>query len=174
MKPHRLDLDHVAPPHRARWLGYLVLACALLLAAGTTYRYRDVQLQLAHLEATQGMLNVQRPPMKTIPKNRLDEQLKTAEGVVQQLALPWARLIETLEATGRSDVAILQVQPDAQQRLLRITAEARNQQAMIEYVQRLAEVPGLGYVHLLNHQVQQDNPQRPIQFSAQASFRALQ
>jgi Tfp pilus assembly protein PilN len=109
-----------------------------------------------------------------IPKSRLDEQVKNAEAVVRQLTLPWARLIETIEAAGNNDVAILQLQPDAQQRLLRITAEARNQDAMVDYLRRLAQVDGFGHVHLLNHQVQQEDPQRPIQFAAQASFRAMQ
>jgi hypothetical protein len=147
---------------------------SIALAGATMYRYKELQLALERQEAAQAMLNVQRPPVKTIPKNRLDEQVRNAEAVVQQLALPWARLIETLEATGSNDVAILQLQPDAQQRLLRITAEARHQQAMIDYLRRLAEVQGFAHVHLLNHQVQQDNPQRPIQFAAQASFKALQ
>jgi hypothetical protein len=120
------------------------------------------------------MLNVQRPAAKSIPKGRLEEQLRSAEAVVRQLTLPWGRLIETLETTGSKDIAILQVQPDAQQRVLRVTAEARNQEAMVEYLKRLSEVPGFAYVHLINHQVQQDHPQRPIQFAAQASFKALQ
>lgn len=174
MKPARLDLDHYAPPRRSRWPGYLLLALAILAAAEVTQRHRTAQLAAERHEATQGMLNVQRPPAKTIPRNRLDEQVKNAETVVRQLTLPWARLIGTIEAAGSQDVAILQLQPDAQQRTLRITAEARNQAAMVDYLRRLADVQGFAYVHLLSHQVQQDDPQRPIQFAAQASFRAMQ
>ncbi|HZN27384.1 MAG TPA: hypothetical protein VFB75_24365 [Burkholderiales bacterium] len=174
MKPRRLDLDHFAPPRRPRWLGFLLLAAAAIVAGEVTQQYREAQLALERQQAVQGMLNVQRPAAKSIPKARLDEQVRNAEAVVRQLTLPWGRLIETLETTGTKDIAILQLQPDAQQRVLRITAEARNQEAMVEYLRRLSEVPGFAYVHLLNHQVQQENPQRPIQFAAQASFRSLQ
>ena len=174
MKPHRLHLDHLAPPSRPRWLGYVLLAASLVAAGEMTQRYREVQLEMERHAAVQGMLNVQRAPVKAVPRAQLDEQVKNAETVVRQLTLPWGRLIETLEATNTKDIAILQVQPDAQQRMLRITAEARNQEAMVEYLRRLSGIEGFAYVHLLNHQVQQDNPQRPIQFAAQASFKALQ
>ena len=174
MKPRRLDLDHFAPPRRPRWLGFLLLAAAAIVAGEVTQQYREAQLALERQQAVQGMLNVQRPATKSIPKARLDEQVRNAEAVVRQLTLPWGRLIEILETTGTKDIAILQLQPDAQQRVLRITAEARNQEAMVDYLRRLSEVPGFAYVHLLNHQVQQENPQRPIQFAAQASFKSLQ
>jgi hypothetical protein len=173
MKPHRLDLDHVAPQRRSRFPGFLLLALAVLAAAEVAQQYREAQLALERHQDVQGMLNVQRPVTKAIPKAQLDEQTKSAEAVVRQLTLPWGRLIEALETTGGKDVAILQLQPDAQQRVLRIMAEARNQEAMVDYLRRLSEVQGFSYVHLLNHQVQQENPQRPIQFTAQASFKAM-
>jgi hypothetical protein len=58
--------------------------------------------------------------------------------------------------------------------MLRISAEARSQDAMVEYLRRLADGQGFAYVHLLSHEVQQDDPQHPIQFLAQASFKAMQ
>jgi hypothetical protein len=174
MSPRRLDLDHFALVRRPRWAGYVLLAFALLAAGEIAHRYREAQLTMDRQVQVEGMLNVQRKPVKSVPKGQLDEQIKNAEAVVRQLTLPWERLIETLEATGTKDIAILQLQPDAQQRMLRITAEARNQEAMVEYLRRLSEVDGFAYVHLLNHQVQQENPHRPIQFAAQASFKALQ
>jgi Tfp pilus assembly protein PilN len=174
MKPRRLHLDHYAPPWRSRWPGYLLLALAVFTAAEVTQRYRAAQLAAERHEATRNTLNLQQPPVKPIPKNRLDEQVKSAQTVVRQLTLPWARLIKTIETAGSNDVAILQLQPDAQQRMLRITAEARSEAAMVEYLRRLAGARGFAYVHLLSHQVQEDDPQRPIQFSAQASFQAMQ
>jgi len=62
------------------------------------------------------------------------------------------------------------MQPDAQQRLLRITAEAGSQDAMLEYVRRLGESRKLNNVHLLSHQVQAQDPRRPIQFTVLAAF----
>jgi len=70
------------------------------------------------------------------------------------------------------EVSVLHVQPDAQQRLLRITAEARGEAQMLEYLRRVGAVGGLSEVHLVSHQVREDAPLRPLQFSLQASFRS--
>jgi hypothetical protein len=68
-------------------------------------------------------------------------------------------------------VALLHIQPDAQNRVLRVTAEARREGAMLEYLRRLEGTGSFAEVHLLSHQVREDMPQRPINFSVQASFK---
>ena len=173
MKPGRLDLDHFAPVRRGRWAGYALLAVSLVVAAEMTQRFHAAKVELEQRAATQGLLNVERPPAQKIPKQRLDDQVKEVENVMRQLTLPWGELIQSVENAGSKDVAILQLQPEAQQRVLRITAEARNQEAMVDYLKRLAEARGFAYVHLLSHQVQQDDPHRPVQFAAQASFKGM-
>jgi len=171
MKPRPLELDYIAAPRRSRWLGYVLLAVSLLVAGELFVRYRNAQLELQGIEATKSLLTTEPRAPKAIPKERLDEQIKNAQSVVRQLALPWATLINTLEEAATNDVAVLQLQPEAQQRLLRVTAEARHQDAMLEYLRQLANAKALANVHLLNHQVQLEDPQRPIQFSVQARFR---
>lgn len=168
-----LELDYIAPPRRPLWPGVLLLAVSLAVAGELFMRYRQVQVELARLETAGGLLNVERRPMRAIPKERLEEEAKNAEAVIRQLTLPWASLVETIEEAATRDVAILQLQPDAQQRLLRLTAEARHQEAMLEYLRRLAATRILTDVHVVSHQVQLENPQRPIQFAVQASFRGV-
>jgi hypothetical protein len=167
----RLELDYVVPPRRSLWLGLLLLAIALGVAADLVKRFTAARDERGRLEATQGLLNTERPAVKPVPVERLDEQVKSAETAVRQLTLPWATLIEVLENATTPDVAVLQVQPEAQQRLLRITAEARNQKAMLLYLRKLAANSALEEVHLVNHQVQSDDPQKPLQFSVQANFK---
>jgi hypothetical protein len=173
MKPRKLDLDHLAPTRHPRWPGYALLALSLAVAAEMTQRYHEAKVELEHRMASQGLLNPQRPPAAKVPKQRVDEQVKEVENVMRQLTLPWSQLIETVESAGSKDVAILQLQPEAQQRVLRITGEARSQEAMVDYLKRLAEARGFAYVHLVSHQVQQDDPQQPVQFAAQASFKGM-
>ena len=76
-----------------------------------------------------------------------------------------------IEQAATKDVAILQLQPDADQRLLRLTAEARHRDAMFEYLRRLGAARELSNVVLVSHQVQQEDPQHPIQFSVQATLK---
>lgn len=173
MTPQRLELDYVAPVPRPRWIGLLLLAVSLFIAADLVLRYREAQLALQRFEAEQGLLSTERRPVRAIARERLEEHAKAAQSAIRQLALPWAALVRTLETAALKDVAILQLQPDAQQRLLRLTAEASSLETMLGYLRRLGAAPGLSEVHLLAHQVREDDPQRPVQFTLQASFRGL-
>jgi Tfp pilus assembly protein PilN len=171
MRPRPLELDYIAPRRRPVWLGVAILVAALGLGGVLFEQYRDTQLELSRLEAAAGMLGSDRRPARAVPKERLDEEVKAAEIVVRSLTLPWASLVETLEKASTRDVALLQLQPDAQNRLVRLTLEARSRQAMFDYVRRLSASRTLADAHILSHQVQIEDPQRPIQFSVQATMR---
>jgi Tfp pilus assembly protein PilN len=168
---HSLELDYVAPPRRRRWPGFAVLALSLAVAAGVVGRYRDARAELAALEAAQGLVNVDRAPVKSIPRERLDEETKMVNEVVRQLGLPWARMIAAVEKASTGDVVVLQLQPEAQQRLLRLSAEAKSREAMLAYVRRLGQDRALADVYLVRHEVRLDRPGRPIQFAVQATLR---
>lgn len=171
MKPRPVELDYIAPRRRPIWLGALILGLALGLAVVLFKEYRDTQLELARLEAAAGLLGAERRPARAVSKERLDEEVKAAETVVRSLTLPWAALVETLERTATRDVALLQLQPDAQSRVLRLTLEARSRQAMFDYATRLGASGLLADAHILSHQVMADDPQKRIQFSVQAVLR---
>jgi Tfp pilus assembly protein PilN len=172
MSAHRIELDYVAAPRRAWWIGVLVLVIGLAVAGDIVWRYRDARNQLAALDAAQGLLNVDRRPQRAVPKERLDEEAKIIDAAVRQLTLPWAQMIQAVEAASSSEVTVLQLQPETQQRSLRLTAEAKNREAMLRYVRRLGETRVLSGVHLVNHHVQTEDPSRPIQFGVQAAFRS--
>jgi hypothetical protein len=148
-----------------------VLVLSLVLAAWLTERYRDARVEVARLATESGLVAPTRPA-KPIPKEKILEEARNAEAVVRQLTLPWAALIGTIEqAAGTREVAILQLQPDAENRLLRLTAETRQREAMFNFVRRLGEAPLLSDVHLVSHQVQREDPLHPVQFSIQATIR---
>jgi len=154
---------------RPVWPGLLVLAASLALATWLTERYRDARVEVARLETQSGLIAPERP-MKPIPKEKLAEETRSAEAVVRQLTLPWASLIGTIEQAATREVAILQLQPDAETRVLRLTAETRHRETMFDFVRRLNASQGLADVHLVSHQVQREDPQHPVQFSIQASI----
>jgi hypothetical protein len=166
-----LQLDFVVPRRRSRLAGMLVLVVALGVAGGLAAQYRDARQRLHQLDATESLLNAARPAAP-VPRERLDGELKSAQATVRQLALPWGQLIDSLERASLKEIAVLHIQPDAQNRLLRLTAEARAEELMLEYLRRLGATGSFAEVHLLSHQVREDDPRRPIQFSVQASFRS--
>jgi hypothetical protein len=171
IRARRVELDYVAPVRRPRWLGLGMLALSLAVAGQLAFMYRESQVELARLEAAANLASPERRPVRAIPRERLDDETKSAEAVVRELTLPWAPLLRSLEEAAMRDVAILQLQPDAHLRLVKLTAEARTQEAMFAYLRRLAAAKNLGEAHLVSHQVQRDDPQRPIHFSVQAALR---
>lgn len=173
MKPARVHLDYIASAPRIAWLGIAVLAVALVVAGELLLRYRDTQAELARIETAAGLVGPARLPAPSLSRERLDEELRDAEKVVRQLALPWGTLVLAIEQAATRDVALLQLQPDADSRIVKLTAEARNREAMFDYVRRLGAARGLREVHVVNHQVQRDDPRRPVQFSVQASMKGL-
>lgn len=165
VRPIRLDLDQFAPPRTRHAVGVLVLVLSLVTAVALVLRYRDLTLELNRMQAAQAIAGAERRPAREIPKARLDEEARTAELVRRQLALPWPEIVRTVEESAMSDVAVLQLQPDALRHELRLTAEARNQDMMLEFLRRLAMAKVLRDVHVVRHQVQMDNPERPVNFS---------
>jgi len=170
MSRPRLELDLIAAPRRARWPGCALLAVSLATALGVTDVYRRTSAAIERFDAAAALMAEPRTSSRPA-KARLDG--KSAETAVRQLTVPWGGLIQAVEGAASEHVALLHLQPEAGQRVLRIAAEARHREAMFEYLGALASAKGLTQVHLVKHQVQLDDPQRPIRFSVQASFKAM-
>lgn len=171
VNPARLELDYVAAPRRARWLGRALLAAALVAAALQVERYRDIVQERSALAARHETLDGGRRAAPPASARRLEEQLKDAQSVVSRIEMPWPQMIESIEATASPEVFLLQLQPEPERRLLRLTAEAGTPEAMLEYLRRLHESKLLSRARLISHQVQRENPAHPIQFVAEASIR---
>jgi hypothetical protein len=164
-----LQLDFVVPRRRGWLAGWIVLSVSLVLAVGMAAEYQKVRQRLYELEAREALIGGARPA-RAIPRERLEAEMKSAQACVRQLSLPWAQLIDSLERAATQEVAVLHIQPDAQNRVLRVTAEARREGQMLEYLRRL-EGTGFAEVHLISHQVREQESGRPIHFSVQASFK---
>ena len=165
-----LQLDFVAPRRRSRLAGSLVLSASLVLAGGLVFKYGETRQRLYHLESAEALVGGARPA-RAIPRERLDAELTSAQAAVRQLTLPWAQLIDSLERAATPEVAVLHIQPDAQNRVLRVSAEARREGPMLEYLRRLEGTGSFHEVHLVSHQVREEAAGRPIQFAVQASFK---
>jgi len=167
----RAELDYVALPRRMRAPGLALLVLSLACAGVLLERHRAVKLEAAGIESARALLPGERKTGRHDARESADEDIKQAEAVVRQLALPWAAMIHAVEGAASADVAVLQMEPDARERKLRLTAEARNEEAMLEYLRRLGREKGLADAHLASHQVVPEDPRRPIQFTVLAKFR---
>lgn len=94
--------------------------------------------------------------------------------VVMQLNLPWRDLRDAVRAATPRSVALLALEPDAKQRALRLTAEAKSGDDMVDYVERLKQQPVFESVVLVRHEINDQDPNRPLRFQVDAQWRQAQ
>lgn len=176
MRPVRLELDFArSSPRPAAWTrGLLVLGIALLGATGWLVGAAWVeQRTLAEsLAAAQQRRAAQTAPARVV--RPADPQQLARERQLRELArglqTPWSDLLAALEAAPSDSVALLSVEPSAARRSVRLSAEARDSQAMLAWLQALQRDPRLAQALLVSHQLQLQAPGTPVRFQVQASW----
>ena len=171
----RLDLEF--QPRRNGPLAWSLLAVASATVAGLVLLQQSLQAEQVEREASVHSLEQQlgrRPatvaPLSSAASRAQAERLAQMQSVSQQLQRPWQQLFAMLEAQPQDDVALLSLAPDARKGQLRITAEARNLEAMLQYHQRLEASAELSDVSLLNHEVLAAQPEHPVRFTLTATW----
>lgn len=168
MRALTLDYQRSAQPG---WAGWLMLGIGAAAAAGAVFYYAALSRDLAGWEAriSETARQTQRGSAATGAAPRKPEEtgreLKRANEVLQKLSVPWEALFAALERTRGDSIALLSVEPDARKGLVRISAEAKTAQDMLDYLRRLGKEPAFSRVSLVNHQIQQQDPERPLRFS---------
>lgn len=172
MRALDLDFQRRRPASLAGWI---LLALGASLAAFMWLEGRRVGEEAAiHQEtvrrAERSLPGAARAPQSAAETKAQEAVLAEMRAVLAQLNLPWNDLFATLESIGVGEVALLSLTPDARKRQVRITGEARNLSAMLEFHRRLEESGRLSDVALVNHEVGEHSPQRPVRFSLTASW----
>ncbi|MGJ9420321.1 PilN domain-containing protein [Massilia sp. CMS3.1] len=98
-------------------------------------------------------------------------QASAVNAAILQLNLPWRDLHDAIKAATPASVALLALEPDAKRRVLRVTAEARSSDDMLAYVERMQNVAWFAGVALTRHEINDQDPNRPIRFQFEAQWR---
>lgn len=168
-----LRIDFARPAAAPAWFGWGLLAVSLAAAALLAAEFRAAQTELARLEDRAERLRARESrAVAGDPRSArvLREELQRARAVTQQLSLPWGRLFQAVEGAASQKVALIALQPESAQGLVRITAEARDLAQALEFVKRLSATRQLRGVHLASHQVQTEDALRPVRFVVLASL----
>jgi hypothetical protein len=147
----RLELDLHRPPRRSRLAVFVLAAFAVAFVADTALRYRDLKDGIAEREtriaARGGARHVSASASMTA------DEVAYARDTLGKLVTPWDRLFRALEAAQSERVALLAIEPDAANRTVSISGQAKDYLAVLTYVARLADQGTLGRVHLARHEV---------------------
>ena len=98
------------------------------------------------------------------------QQAGAVNAAVMQLNLPWRALQDAIGAATPPTIAMLALEPDARKRSMKITAEAKSSDAMIAYVEKLKEQELFAGVKLTRHEINEQDPARPIRFQIDAEW----
>lgn len=174
MQRLRLDLVKSSLPV---WPGMLVLAIAIAGALLSYRQYLGVSERNAVLESELAQADMAKQKShaarqsSSLSSAELEAEDRRAREVVSLLLLPWRDLFLALESASHNDVALLAIEPDHKKHQVRITAEAKNFDILTGYLRRLGDAPQLRLVHLLRYEVREDDKQRPLRFTVEASWK---
>ena len=163
-----LDLDLVR--RRPAWPPWLALVVGLALSA-------DAGLQLIGLRDDVAALQQRGSPRpaRVVAAEALPEatqrELADARRLLEELALPWEALFRSIEGAVDRDTALLSIEPDSGRRAIQISGEARNYLAVLRFMDRLEKGQTLARVHLLSHEIRQEDADRPTLFTLAASWK---
>jgi Tfp pilus assembly protein PilN len=174
MIPH-LTIDFARPGARVPRAGVAlsVVAALLMVPAGEALwrAYRDNDQAHAALEAS--MHRASAPPRRdsaaSTPAAR--QQAKQIGAVFSELTVPWQDLLAIVEGYGAHDVALIGIDQSPAQGQIRITAEAKDFDAMIQYLKYLQGSALLREAVLNTHLVETTEPGVPVRFQITAIWR---
>jgi hypothetical protein len=168
-----LDYQQDRPFH---WAGPVLLALALAALFLTVVYYLELndkaagwEEKLEQIERGHGLRAAGRPGGNE--GEELAQEVKRANEVLRQLTLPWDELFRTVESVAGKKVALLALEPDLEKHVVKISGEAKDLVALLNYITQLEEQEVFGTVYLQSHQVQQRDPDKPVRFALLAVWR---
>ena len=171
----RIELDFRRTWRPSRWPGVLLLAAALGSAALIGEQYRRIGAETDAIAEAVRNFKVASQRKARAPRPAGDPQtvaveLKRAGEIATHLRLPWGTLFQSIESAKLPEVALLAVESDTARHRVKISAEAKSAEAMLDYLRFLGGLQTLSGVYLESHSVQQQDPQHPVRFAVSAEW----
>jgi Tfp pilus assembly protein PilN len=155
----------------------LLVSMVLLLVAG--WNMQTLAQQTAQVQEDLSMVNehdsapVERARPSATPEVT-PTQAVSINTAIKKLNVPWEKLLDSLEEASNPKVALIELRPDIVSQQLVGVAEAGTSDAMFAYVHNLKRQPMLTTAHLTNHQVSEQDRNKPIRFEFTATWRESQ
>lgn len=147
----------------------LILMVVLLAFVSAWMQRREDRLALAELAARQ--VRAARPiAAQGKPDPAYLTRVKSVQRTTKSLTAPWPELLDAIESAPQQSVALLSMEPSTARHAMRLTAEARDSQAMLAYLAALQADRRLLSAVLVSHQIQLQAPGRPVRFQVLARW----
>jgi Tfp pilus assembly protein PilN len=174
MRALYLDYKRSDPTRHRAGMGVLALAVAVIAVMGMHYLKLSAQAEQLDEQVAKAerKLNAGRSSASAAgaDSQHAAAEIKAANEAILQLTLPWTELFNALESANSSNIALLGLEPDARKRFVRVSGEAKNSTALFAYIRLLQANKTMTSVYLKHQQVQEQNPEKPIRFTLDASW----
>lgn len=155
-------------------IGLMIFLIALGIATWSGWNYLQLQQQMIAWRAETQSLprNETQHRVSSAPEEleRVRSELRFANHVIEKLDTPWDALFGAVESTFNEQVTLLSVEPDTERREIRLLAEAKDLESMLDYVRQVRESSVLKNGYLVEHQINQQDPLRPVRFTVTANW----
>ena len=101
-----------------------------------------------------------------------EAQALAVNKAIEQLNLPWRDLFDAMESATPANIALIAIEPDAKKHVLKATAEAKTSDDMIGYIEQLKRQEFFGSVLLTKHEINEQDPNKPVRFQLEARWMA--
>ena len=173
---NHIYLDYQRRNKPLPWAGVALILLALAVSAILNFYYRSLTEKTGYWESKSGQLAKTPEPQTSASTRDIRDmalEIKHANEVLNQISMPWDKLFQAVEWSSGRDVALLTIEPDAEQHIVKISGEAKNIDAALNYIGHLSEQEIFTSVYLQSHQVQQQNPEKPVRFALVAGWREM-
>lgn len=159
------------PRHWSAW-GLLVLGVSALALAyvANTERNLSGQIEVAEARLERLAKRGKIKPTEPVDAEQMQQDIRQANDILQQLSLPWDALFEAVEVERDLKVALLSIQPNVDKRVVRISGEAKSFEALLAYMTYLEQGKTLGQVYLTSHEVRTQDAEKPVRFTLLANW----
>jgi len=167
-----LNLDFKQTPRHWSVLGLLLLVIGAAVLATVASVERSLTGQIELVEARMEVLAKRGKikPAQPLDAQELQQEIRQANDILQQLSLPWDALFNAVEATSEKQIALLSIQPDVGKHIVRIGGEAKDFDALLAYMTRLEHSKILNHVYLTSHELRSQDAEKPVRFSLLANW----
>lgn len=153
-------------------IGLVLCISAAVVALKLTRQYEALQADRLRVQARTVKIAAHKPvPQKFIIP---DAQASAVNRAIAQLNLPWRDVFDAIEAATPATIALLAMEPDAKRQLIHGLAEAKTSDSMIAYIEELKKQAFFDSVILTRHEINAQDPNKPIRFQFEATWAELQ